>query len=506
MTISPISEPSGRQQPHFESAFDGDETDGERAVKLATRAGVRPMQWQRQALGRILSRRPDGSWTHPDVVLISPRQSGKSELLCWRLIFGLFVSGERQVYSAQRFVTADSVFRRMRATIESRPSLYRRLLKPPTSSSSRAVIELSNGASVQLGVRSGDLGRGLDAVDLVVFDEAYNLRETEVSALAGAQLSSANNQTIYASTAAVYSQQPNCQVLSDMLKLGLAHQADLYLAEFCAEDGMPLDDPATWAYANPSFGLLAKPRDISRLFAKAKTPDALALFKADILGIGDYPPDESEVGAVISEAVWASMAANPAPELTGPIAVAVDRSTDRKTWSICAAQRTAVDGRIHLEVGPYQDVSSPADVVEKLIDIVCEFDPVSVTIDSRSAAAVIAPLLLDVGVEVEMTNTTQLVLAAGSFLDAVEAGTLSHSSQQTLNDGAVSAVKRDLAGGFAFDKAPGVTYLISASLAHWALISATTTAPRRSHPPMAAGSNDRDRNEPVELDLMTAKF
>jgi phage terminase large subunit-like protein len=325
MTTSSISEPSGRQTPHFESAFDGDESDGQRAVKLASRAGVRPMSWQRQALGRILSRREDGSWTHPDVVLISPRQSGKSEILVWRLLFGLFVIGERQVYSARRFVTADSVYRRMKATIESRPSLQRRLLKPPTSSSSRAVIELSNGASVQLGVRSGDLGRGLDAVDLVVFDEAYNLRETEVSALVGAQLSSANNQTIYASTAAVYSQQPNCQVLSDMRKLGLQKQPDLYFAEFCTEDGMPLDDPQTWAYANPSYGLLAKQRDIARLYAKAKIPDALALFKADILGLGDWPPDESEIGAVISADVWQTMA-NPAPELTGPIAVAVDRS------------------------------------------------------------------------------------------------------------------------------------------------------------------------------------
>jgi hypothetical protein len=504
MTISPISELLGRQQPHFESAFDGDESDGERAVKLATRAGVKAMPWQRQALGRILSRRPDGSFTHPDVVLISPRQSGKSEILVWRLLFGLFLLGERQVYSAQRFVTADSVYRRMKATIESRPSLSRRLLKPPSSSSSRAVIELTNGASVQLGVRSGDLGRGMDKVDLVVFDEAYNLRETEVSALVGAQLSSANNQTVYASTAPVFDQHPNCRVLSDMRQLGLQKQADLYFAEFCTEDGMPLDDPATWAYANPSYGLLAKQRDIARLYAKAKTPDALALFKADILGLGQWPPDESETGTVISAEVWATMATT-APELVGPIAVAVDRSTDRKTWSICAAQRTT-DGRIHLEVGLYHHLSTPAEVVNKLVDIVCEWDPASVTIDSRSAAAVIAPLLAEVGVEVEQTNTTQLVLAAGSFLDAVDAGTLSHSSQQTLNDGVVSAVKRDLAGGFAFDKAPGVTYLVGASLAHWALISATTTAPKRSLPPLSDSSNDRTRDEPIWLDMDRCPF
>lgn len=202
--------------------------------------------------------------------------------MAWRLLFGLFVIGERQVYSAQRWVTADSVYRR-KATIEARPSLMRRLAKPPTSSSSRAVIRLKSGATIQLGVRSDDLGRGLDAVYLVVFDESYNLRETQVSALAGAQLSAANAQTIYTSTAAVWQQQPNCQVLFDRRRPGQAGQTDLYYAEFCAEDVMPLDDPVTWAYANPSYGLLAKQRDIARLYAKAKTPDALALFKADIL-------------------------------------------------------------------------------------------------------------------------------------------------------------------------------------------------------------------------------
>jgi hypothetical protein len=505
-TTSPICEPTGRQVPHYESAFEGNEADGERAVKLATRAGLRPMPWQRQALGRILSRRPDGSFTHPDCVLLSPRQSGKSEILVWRLLFGLFVLGERQVYSAQRFVTADSVFRRMKATIESRPSLYRRLLKPPTSSSSRATIELSNGATVQLGVRSGDLGRGLDAVSLVIFDEFYNLREPEVSALAGAQLSSPNNQMIYASTAPVFDQQPNCRVLSDMRKLGLQKQPDLYFVEFCAEEGMPVDDPATWAYANPSYGLLAKQRDIARLYAKAKTPDSLALFKADVLGLGEYPPDESELGSVISAETWADLKADTPPELTGPIAIAVDRSNDRKTWAIASARRT-VEGRVHVEIAPYEDLSTNADVVEKLIDIVCDWDPIEIAIDQRSAAAVIAPALEAVDIQPRMTNTTELVLACGSWLDAVEAGIISHSDQQALNDAVVSAVKRDLAGGFAWQTAPGVTNLVAASLAAWSLISATQDIPKHTPPPMCTQPDyDSSYDNVVELDLMNTKF
>jgi hypothetical protein len=48
----------------------------------------------------------------------------------------------------------------------------------------------------------------------------------------------------------------------------------------------------------------------------------------------------------------------------------------------------------------------------------------------------------------------------------------------------VSAVKRDLGAGFAWDRAPGVTELTAASLAYWGLLSATQPTPKRSPPPL----------------------
>jgi hypothetical protein len=242
---------------------------------------------------------------------------------------------------------------------------------------------------------------------------------------------------------------------------------------------------------------------VRRMLAKATTPTARALFNADVLGWGDWPPDESESGTVIPAETWAAMAST-GPELVGPIAVAVDRSQDRKIWAIAAAQRTT-DGRIHVEVGPYESAWQ-TDVLEKLIEIVIEWDPIEIAIDQRSAGAVIKPLLVEAGIEPVMTSTTELTLACGSFLDAVEAGGLSHSSQQVLGDAVVSAVKRDLAGGFAWDRAPGVTQLVAVSLAHWSLISATTPAPKITPLPMTASSDEREQYEPVALDVMRTPF
>jgi hypothetical protein len=495
---------TGRQEPAVESWFDGDESLGDQAAQLAARVGVPAFPWQWIALRKILSRRPDGLWTHPDCLTITTRQSGKSQVLLLRILFGLFVLNERTVFSSQRWVTSESIYKRLKAIIESRPSLQRRLAKDPSSSSSRAVIELRSGASVAFGVRSGDLGRGYDAVDLEIFDEIYDLTEAEVAALTGAQLSAPNAQTIYASTPPVWGNHVNCSVLSDLRRLGQQRQADLYFAEWGAPAGMARDDPEAWRLASPSFGVIQKERDVRRMLAKATTPTARALFDADVLGWGDYPPDESESGAVISSEVWASMAATTPPELTGPIAVAIDRSQDRKTWAICAAQRT-VEGKIHVECYPYQHLSSPADVVEKILDIVVDWNPDAIAIDARSPAAVIAPTLLAAEIEAELGNTTQIVLAAGAFLDACEAGTLSHSSQRVLDDGVVSAVKRPLAAGFAWDRAPGIVYLNAASLAAWSLLSATTPAPKRSALPMSDTSTSPD-DDVVFLDMDTVRF
>jgi hypothetical protein len=495
---------TGRQEPADQSWFEGDERDGDRAAELARRAGVLCLPWQWIALRKILSRRDDGLFTHPDCLMLATRQSGKSQVILLRLLFGLFVLGERQVFSSQRWVTSEAVYRRLKAIIEARPSLQRRLLKDPSVNSSRATIELKSGAVLALGVRSGDLGRGMDDLSLVAFDESYNLSEVEVSALTGAQLSAANAQTIYTSTPPVWEKHPNCQVLSDLRRLGQQRNPDLYFAEWAAPKDAPREDPETWRLASPSFGIIQKERDVSRMLAKATTPTARALFDADVLGWGQWPPDESELGSVISAETWADLKADTPPELTGPIAIAVDRSNDRKTWAIASARRT-VEGRVHVEIAPYEDLSTNADVVEKLIDIVCDWDPIEVAIDQRSAAAVIQPALEAVDIQPRMTNTTELVRACGSWLDAVEAGIISHSSQQVLNDAVVSAVKRDLAGGFAWQTAPGVTELVAATLAHWALISATTEEPKQTPLPMSfqesAGSDDF-----VFLDLEKTPF
>jgi hypothetical protein len=89
-------------------------------------------------------------------------------------------------------------------------------------------------------------------------------------------------------------------------------------------------------------------------------------------------------------------------------------------WAIAAARRTA-DGRTHVEIG-YSQPATNGEVVEEIIRIVTEFDPVALVIDQCSARAPIRPLLTAASIEPTLTDASQLAVACGGFLDDALAG------------------------------------------------------------------------------------
>ena len=198
---SPISDLfptlTGRQEPHHLSVTAGDTSLGDKAIELKRRLGVESMPWQVTAQRVIMSTTAAGRWTHPTVCLICTRQNGKSEILIDRCLYGLFKLGETILYTAQRWKTARDAWKRMMALIQRRAWLHKHL-KRATCSQGEGIIELDNGAAISFGTRSADTGRGLTDVALIIYDEAYNLTESEISAMAFTQMAADNPQRIYA--------------------------------------------------------------------------------------------------------------------------------------------------------------------------------------------------------------------------------------------------------------------------------------------------------------------
>ncbi|ORM18333.1 hypothetical protein [Prescottella equi] len=460
---------TGRQDPHHLSAFPGSIELGEKAIILAGRARKKAMPWQRDAMHAILSTARDGMWTHPDCCLIVPRQNGKSLILVLRCLFGLYKLGERIIYTSQLWPTAEDAYKRLWAIIKSRPSLRNRVVKN-TCSQGKGYIELESGAKIVFCTRSNDSGRGFDEVDLVIYDEAYNLTEGETAALGPTQMASSNPQTIYASSAVNAEQHPNGGVLAAIRQRGLGGEEGLYFAEFMAPDGMSRDEEETWKYANPSYGVIQTAPKIRKLMRGFSTPKGRKSFDVEVLGRGDWPVErERETWALTDKDQWMGLV-DRAAQRVGTIALAVARAAEQ--WAIGAAQRTA-DGRIHVEVG-YLRVASNPEIVALLSRAADALDPCVIATDSRSPAAVLEPLMDTAGLELVKSTTNQAQMACKGFFDDVEAALLGHTGQRAVEDALEVAGKRKLPqGDWVVDTSDGaVTAALSVLItARWALLT-----------------------------------
>lgn len=461
---------TGRQTPHALSVFEGDTTLGEKASELSRRIGSKPMPWQRDTLHALLTRSGDGTWTHPDACIICPRQNGKSLILTLRILYGLFKLGETIIFTAQRWTTAEDIYLRTWALIEPRKSLRERVLKH-TCSQGRGVIEMKNGNKVVFTTRSADAGRGLTKLDLVIYDEAYNLTDSEMSALGPAQLAADDPQTIYTSSAVNQDEHSNGLVLSKIRDRGLAGDAELYYAEYMAPDGMDRENEETWRYANPSYGVIQTAKKIRKLMRGFATQAGRKSFDVEILGRGDWPKEvdaASMTWQIVKEGQWHGLVDY--PELVGTRAIGIARVGAQ--WVVAAAQRTD-DDRIHVEVG-YLRIAANPDIVDLIVRLDDVLEPCAIATDARSPAAVIEPLLKKAGIELIKSSTSQAALMGSGFVDDADDGLISHTGQRALDVALEAAGKRLLPrGDWVVDAAgdPAVAPLLAVVVARWALVT-----------------------------------
>lgn len=471
----------GRREPEHLSVFGGNDELGHNALTLAGRIGNPPMPWQVDNVLAILRTNDDGTWTHPTCCIVCPRQNGKSEILLLVCLYMLFVRKANVVFTTQQWKTARKLAIRFQAMIKARPDLKKRLACQPTLSQGQSLVTLADGPEMLFCTRSGDTGKGLDKVDLVIYDEAYNLTEAEMTGPSLAQMAATNPQTIYTSSAVFNKIHPNGQVLAGVRRNGLRKAKGLYFAEYMAPEpaaDLPeyerkrlREDPAVARLANPSYGVIQTDAKVNKAILElCGTADGRRSFEVDVLGWGDWPADADALQSEIPAQKWEEMRAKTAPKLINRPTVGLHLTGG--IWSISAAQYTDV-GRAHLELGYAKKVTS-AQVVRAVVDLVTAWDPVAVAIKRPSDAAAIEDELIKAGVEPVLIGGGRWQQYCGGFLNAALGSALSHSGQSELNDAAGAAVKREMPkGGFEWDEdAAGVSSgaLLSATLAHGALL------------------------------------
>lgn len=502
----------GRQTPDAATWVGGADLElGGKCCEFGRRTNqrIRPFPWQEWSLEQILAKNPDGTWTHSEVCLLVPRQNGKSLILTLRVLYGLFKLGENIVFSAHQWETAKSLWKRTWNVVRTTPWLLKRV-ESKTCSQGRGTIVLKSGAQVVFTTRSKDAGRGLDTVDLEIYDEAYDLTEADMAALSPTKMNSADPQTIYTSSAVNQVSHSNGAVLAGVRERGLDGEDGLFFAEWKAADGMDRGAPATWRYANPSFGVIATVKKMTAEYKKfSKTALARKNFDVEYLGIGDWPTELVELEHVFDMDAWDDMG-NATPEVAGgPIALALDMSTCRQ-WVTIAAATQLTDGRIHLEVG-YHAAPGRA-VIDKIVDLVERWDPCAIVMNHSSPIKSILPDLRTAGengIEPEITSSSQMAAACGGFYDDAVAGRLSHTGSVELRTAVEGVKKREMRGGaFGWDYLSPVVIspLQAATLARWGLLTFGVDAPPPPPSRDDAGADMFAAGSSTGFDVFAAAF
>ena len=330
----------------------------------------------------------------------------------------------------------------MRAFFES-PKLRRHVAEIKTALGREQII-LKSGARIKFLARTRNGGRGQHG-DLLIFDEAQELDETAQGSFLPAISASLNPQTIYVGTP------PGPDAVGTVFRAlrkraldGEAKKAAWF--EFSVPEIGDVKDPARWAATNPALGRRIQ---LSTIEGEAEQldPDTFARER-----LGWWSPEITEhLDYAIDRAAWEACASeDEKPE--GKTAYGIKFSADGSAVCLCGAVIPKEGpARVSLlEMRPSgQGLTWLADWLnDRYGKASC------VVIDGRNGVDVLIDRIKDVWRaknSVIRPAAKDVIAAVSGFTNSISEGTLTWYKPQTvLDESAVTAVKRPIAGGFGF--------------------------------------------------------
>ena len=219
------------------------------------------------------------------VVASIPRQVGKTFTI-GHLIIGLCLvfPGLRVIWTSHHLSTTGNTFQSMQGMIR-KPKMFRHVEDIRLANGEQRIV-FKNGSVIMFGARSQGFGRGLDAIDVEVFDEAQKLGLAALEDMVPATNQARNPHgglLFFIGTpprpiddGEAFTQKRR-QALSGAAK-------NMVYVEFSADADAKLDDRSQWPKANPSFPWRTPVESMLRM--KENMPDDAA-WRREALGIWD---------------------------------------------------------------------------------------------------------------------------------------------------------------------------------------------------------------------------
>lgn len=386
-------------------------------------------EWQEQALEAAMGERADGRWASKFVGVCAPRQNGKSQLIVARALAGVLLFGEKTIIiSAQETDTAREIWKRMLNVIEANPNLERRVTGR-MDAINREFIAFGKGHErqvIRLKARRKSGARGFSA-DCLLLDEAQILDKDSWGSIVPTMSAMPNPQLWLFGTPPTESDVPFAW--ERVRSSALAKKARHCWLEWSANEGDDIDDPETWAKANPAFGV--------RISYEACADDRAAMdddqFRRERLGMWD---DLTAKTNALSYPLWKNLADPDAPR-GDMVAFGADVAEDRTAW--LAVAWTREDGATQVMLANDGQPLRPGDLATE-----------GERLTSQWGGVIVPPKAFED--DLEQAGAVIHKLAAGGFTagcgmvaDRVTAGTIRHGNQAALNE-AVKAAKWRSAG------------------------------------------------------------
>ena len=400
-------------------------------------------EWQEQTLEAAMGERSDGRWASKFVGISAPRQNGKSQLIVARALAGVLLFGEKMVIiSAHETDTAREIWKRLLDVVESNPTLEARVTGR-MDAINREFLSFGKGTerqTVKLKARRASGARGFSA-DCLLLDEAQILGKGAWGSIVPTMSAMPNPQMWLFGTPPTEGDDPFA--FSRVRDSAIAHKARHCWLEWAADRGDDLDDPETWAKANPAFGV--------RISLEACADDRAAMddqqFARERLGMWDAV----ESGGVLPAQSWAD-AADEHSVATDRFALGVECGPDLAWASVAlAGQRSDGDWHVELDEDQHTKGRGTAWLVPYLQDMLGK-NPQVRSVVADVAGPVAALLEQKSGrwffksskVQVTPVKVAELGGGCSRVLDGIVTGWLHHIDQPQLNAAALSAGKRAL--------------------------------------------------------------
>lgn len=429
-------EPSARIAPEYTKSDGG---DAERVLRIG---GMILDPWQSDVMSDWMAINPAGKWFCKTCGGSVPRQNGKTGLIQSRAEAGMILYNEIVIYTAHLQKTATETFEEMANFFDS-PKL-RKYLSDIKTALGREQIILKSGAKVKFLARTRNGGRGQHG-DLLIFDEAQELNESEQASFIPAISASLNPQTIYIGTPP--EPQSDGSVFRGLREKALNGETRTAAwFEFSVDEIGDVKDQARWAETNPALGRRILLTTIEGE-CEQMPPDT---FARERLGWWSPVVEHKEDPAIPAD-VWKDACSHD-PKPNGKTAYGIKFTADGAEVILCGAV-VPEDGKARISIIERQPTGRGtgwlADWLNQRYKAAC-----CVVIDGRNGADVLVDKISDVwrmkGTVIRPT-ARDMVAAVGTLTDALNERTVTwFAGQDDLNDSALTSVKRQIGGGYGF--------------------------------------------------------